>query len=123
MFIRSIWYDFPITVFFDWWAEFVSNSDKKLLHWNSILASLNIFCELYNWPKDSRKNLFERSHRIDNEEFLVSRWAYVRDVLNRFQINSNKQETYVKQYSIYKLTRLKFRTSRSCSWILIQKGK
>ncbi len=73
MVIRSIWYNFPITVFFDWWAEFVSNSDKKLLHWNSILASLDVYCELYNWPKDSRKNLFERSHRIDNEEFLIPR--------------------------------------------------
>jgi len=105
MFIRSIWYDFPITVFFDWWAEFVSNSDKKLLHWNSILASLNVSCELYNWPKDSRKNLIERSHRIDDEEFLIPRWAYINSKPD-FLKEANDYSYY---YNFHRISTSKYR--------------
>ncbi len=77
MFIRSIGYDLPITVLFDWWAEFVSNSPSKLNQWNELLSILNTSCQLYSWPRDVRKNLIERSHRIDDEEFFSPRWDFI----------------------------------------------
>jgi len=77
MFIRSIWVDFHISVFFDWWIEFVSNSPDKLNQWNDLFSHLNTTCYLYDWPRDSRKNPIERSHKIDDEEFLIPRWYFI----------------------------------------------
>jgi len=93
MFIRSIWVDFHISVFFDWWIEFVSNSEKKLNDWNNLFSHLNTTCFLYDWPNDSRKNPIERSHKIDDEEFLIPRWHYINSKKD-FIIEASKYSYY-----------------------------
>ena len=79
MFIRNQWIWGKITVWFDWWVEFCSASDKKLAERNSILQVLDCIAYQYHWPKDVRKNLIERSHKSDDEEFYVPRWSYIND--------------------------------------------
>ena len=47
---------------------------------------LNIEFYTYYWPKDPRKNLIERSHRSDDEEFIIPRWYFInskKDFLKR----------------------------------------
>jgi hypothetical protein len=63
-----IWY---IHMHTDWWAEFFSNSDVKNKKWNHILKELDTDIDCYNPNWDIRKNLIERSHRSDDDEFLI----------------------------------------------------
>lgn len=52
-------------------AEFFSGSERKQEKWNHILALLDAKIDCYNPNWDIRKNLIERSHRSDDEEFLI----------------------------------------------------
>ena len=79
MFIRNQWVDWKMTIWFDGWSEFCSASDKKLAIRNDLLKTINCEVYQYEWAKDVRKNLIERSHRSDDEEFYVPRWAFIKD--------------------------------------------
>ena len=70
--LRYNWVSSFIHMHTDWWAEFFSNSEKKKLEWNNILKELDSDIDCYNPNWDIRKNLIERSHRSDDEEFLVA---------------------------------------------------
>ena len=63
--------DIPISIGMDNGAEFCLGSEKKLDDWNRSLAFLNASAWAYNPKWDIRKNLIERSHRTDDEEFFV----------------------------------------------------
>jgi len=78
------------SVFFDWWIEFVSNSPNKLKQWNNLFSHFNTTCFLYDWPNDFMKNPIERSHKIDDEEFLIPRWYYI-----------NSKEDFINEASRY----------------------
>jgi hypothetical protein len=58
---------------FDGGVEFCSASEKKLASWQKRLSPLNVELYQYEGPKDPRKNLIERSHRTDDEEFYIAR--------------------------------------------------
>jgi hypothetical protein len=123
MFIRSIWFSIPISVFFDWWAEFVSNSPSKLQQWNSLFSFLNTSCFLYDWPRDPRKNLIERSHRIDDEEFFIPRWSFI----NSKQSFLKEAYDYWYYYNFERVSSSKYRYWKtpysivSSSWIHFHK--
>ena len=69
--LRYCWITGFIHMHTDWWAEFFSNSEKKQWEWNNILKELDTDIDCYNPNWDIRKNLIERSHRSDDEEFLI----------------------------------------------------
>lgn len=69
--LRYHWITWYIHMHTDWWAEFFSNSDVKKEKWNSVLKELYTDIDCYNPKWDIRKNLIERSHRSDDEEFLI----------------------------------------------------
>ena len=69
--LRFHWIRGHINMHTDWWAEFFSNSDRKKKEWNNILKELDSDIDCYNPNWDIRKNLIERSHRSDDEEFLI----------------------------------------------------
>jgi len=52
-------------------VEFFSGSKKKQQEWNDILSCLDANIDCYNPNWDIRKNVIERSHRSDDEEFLI----------------------------------------------------
>lgn len=79
MFIRNQWIRGKIHVWFDWGTEFCWANEKKLRTWNKLLAVINCEAYYYDWPRDVRKNLVERSHRSDDEEFYVPRWSFISD--------------------------------------------
>ena len=79
MFIRNQWIDRKITIWFDWWSEFCSASEKKLAERNSILHTINCEAYQYEGSRDTRKNLIERSHKSDDEEFYAPRWYFIKD--------------------------------------------
>ncbi|MDP1710115.1 MAG: hypothetical protein Q8L28_00655 [bacterium] len=54
-------------------VEFCSGSPLKLSNWNSLLNILNAKAYAYNPYWDVRKNLIERSHRNDDDEWLIPR--------------------------------------------------
>ena len=62
---------FTIHLHTDGWSEFFSWSDHKQQEWNDILSLLDADIDCYNPNWDIRKNLIERSHRSDDEEFLI----------------------------------------------------
>lgn len=55
----------------DWGVEFFSGSERKQAEWNAILDIFDAEIDCYNPNWDIRKNLIERSHRSDDEEFLI----------------------------------------------------
>jgi len=57
--------------------EFCSGSPLKLSNWNSMLQILNAKAYAYNPYWDVRKNLIERSHRNDDDEWLVPRGGFM----------------------------------------------
>lgn len=69
--LRYHWIKWKIRMHTDWWVEFFSWSEKKQWEWNSILEQLDSNIDCYNPNWDIRKNLIERSHRSDDEEFLI----------------------------------------------------
>ena len=70
--LRYHWITWFIYIHTDWWAEFFSGSDRKQKEWNDVLKQLNANIDCYNPNFDIRKNLIERSHRSDDEEFLIT---------------------------------------------------
>lgn len=60
-------------------VEFCSGSPLKLSSWNSLLNILNAKSYAYNPYWDVRKNLIERSHRNDDDEWLIPRGEYITD--------------------------------------------
>ncbi len=63
-----------IIVGLDGGMEFFSASERKQELWNEHFTYLNTKFYCYNWPKDTRKNLIERSHLSDDSEFYIPRW-------------------------------------------------
>ena len=72
--LRRYWVTGKINMHTDWWAEFFSNSKTKQVEWNKVLRELDSSIDCYNPNWDIRKNLIERSHRSDDEEFLIPHW-------------------------------------------------
>lgn len=68
-----------ITVGEDNGVEFCSGSPLKLADWNILLSILNSNSYAYSPYWDIRKNLIERSHRNDDDEWLVPRGEYIKD--------------------------------------------
>lgn len=67
-----------ITIGQDNGVEFCSGSPRKALDWNNTLKPLNAAIYPYNPYWDIRKNLIERSHRTDDEEFFIPRGEFIR---------------------------------------------
>lgn len=62
-----------IVIGFDNGIEFCSGSEDKLADWNKVMEPLNASGYQYNPHFDIRKNLVERSHRLDDSHFLIPR--------------------------------------------------
>ncbi len=69
--LRSCWVTWKIQMHTDGGGEFFSGSEKKQKEWNNILSTLDAEIDCYHPNFDIRKNLIERSHRSDDEEFLI----------------------------------------------------
>lgn len=69
--IRALGHYHSITVYVDGGVEFCSASDKKLQEWNQYFAPLETTVIQYSGARDTRKNAIERTHRSDDEEFLI----------------------------------------------------
>lgn len=80
-YIRFTWnnWETNIVVGFDNGLEFCRGSEEKLANWNKILEPLNASGYQYNPHFDIRKNLIERSHRVDDSHFLVPRGLLLTD--------------------------------------------
>ena len=63
-------------------SEFFSGSEKKKKGWNDSLKLLNAEIYSYNPNFDVRKNLIERSHRTDDEEFFVPRGKFINNEIS-----------------------------------------
>ena len=72
-------YEQHIHVLTDNGAEFFSGSERKRDNWNKSLKLINADIESYNPGHDIRKNLIERSHKTDDEEFFIPRGRYLQD--------------------------------------------
>ena len=72
--IRCCGFTWYIRVHTDGWVEFFSGSDRKKQEWNDLLCLLDASIDCYNPNWDIRKNVIERSHRSDDEEFLIPFW-------------------------------------------------
>ena len=70
--LRYNWVTWVIHMHTDWGSEFFSGSERKQAEWNDILKELDADIDCYNPNFDIRKNLIERSHRSDDEEFLIA---------------------------------------------------
>jgi hypothetical protein len=70
-------WEMKITVGQDNGVEFCSGSPGKAIDWNNTLKPLNASIYAYNPYWDIRKNLIERSHRTDDEEFLIPRGEFI----------------------------------------------
>lgn len=71
--------DIEILIGVDNGSEFASGSKAKLDLINQILKPLNARIYNYNPNFDTKKNLIERSHRSDDEEFLIPRGEFIND--------------------------------------------
>ena len=82
---------------FYWWSE------RKEKEWNALLNIMN--AEIYSYEPwfDIRKNLIERSHKTDDEEFFIPRWEYI----------NSKKDFLIEAcwYSYY------YNNTRSHSWV------
>jgi len=68
----------PIRIGVDNGSEFCKGSAKKEAKWNKCLSVLNTKLYSYDSPKDVRKNLIERSHKTDDEEFFAPRGYFIK---------------------------------------------
>ena len=85
-------WDMKIVIGTDNGSEFFSGSERKKKEWNKLLNVLNAKIYSYEPGHDVRKNLIERSHRTDDEEFFVPRGFYInskKDFLLEAQTYSN----------------------------------
>lgn len=83
-FIRAmnIPHEQKITIGTDNGSEFYSGSKRKEAKWNKLLKLLNAKIYSYHPGFDVRKNLIERSHRTDDEEFFVPRGRFIKGKRN-----------------------------------------
>jgi len=72
-------WDTHITIGTDNGSEFYGGSKRKEEQWNTTLKFLNAHIYSYEPGFDIRKNLIERSHRTDDEEFLIPRGPFIYD--------------------------------------------
>jgi len=70
-------WDLRIIIGTDNGCEFFSGSERKNAEWNKLLNVLNAEIYPYEPGHDIRKNLIERSHKTDDEEFFVPRGFYI----------------------------------------------
>ena len=82
-----------IRVHTDGGVEFFSGSERKQWEWNTILAELDADIDCYNPNWDIRKNLIERSHRSDDEEFLIPFGASMK-TRKQFMVQSQEYSDY-----------------------------
>jgi hypothetical protein len=75
MYIRYLFnnWDTRITVGMDQGNEFCRGSERKLKKWNKTLALIDAEAYQYHLNNDIRKNLIERSHKTDDNEFYIPR--------------------------------------------------
>jgi len=85
--------DMKITVGMDNGCEFCMGSERKLKEWNDMFKPLNTHLYAYEPGKDVRKNLIERSHLSDDQEFFVPRAKFIND-RKSFLIEAKKYATY-----------------------------
>jgi hypothetical protein len=71
--------DRPINIGADNGSEFCLGSKEKLNNWNKSLKFLNANFWVYHPNWDIRKNLIERSHRSDDEEFYVPKGPFIKN--------------------------------------------
>jgi hypothetical protein len=83
----------PITIWMDWGTDFLSWSERKIAIYNKKIAYLNAEYYCYDWPKDTRKNLIERSHLSDDLEFFIPRW-YSINTKRSFLTEAAKYQEY-----------------------------
>ena len=91
--LRYHWINSYIHMHTDWGWEFFSNSEKKQKKWNDILNELNANIDCYNPNWDIRKNLIERSHRSDDEEFLIP-FGDIMTTREKFMSKAQKYNDY-----------------------------
>ena len=91
--LRYCWVTWYIHMHTDWWAEFFSWSERKQKEWNNILKELDADIDCYNPNWDIRKNLIERSHRSDDEEFLIAFGADMK-TKEQFMLRAQKYNDY-----------------------------
>jgi hypothetical protein len=91
--LRYNWVDWFINMHTDWWAEFFSNSNEKKGKWDNVLKELNANIDCYNPNWDIRKNIIERSHRSDDEEFLIPFWNDMK-TLDKFMYQAQEYNDY-----------------------------
>ena len=82
-----------ITIWMDWGTDFLSNSIIKLNKYNKKISYLNAEYYFYDWPKDTRKNLIERSHLSDDLEFFIPRWYFI-NTKRSFLTEATKYQEY-----------------------------
>lgn len=72
-------HDIHIQVGMDNGSEFCAGSERKEEEFNRLLKTMNASIYTYNPGHDIRKNLIERSHRTDDEEWYIPRGMYMTD--------------------------------------------
>lgn len=120
MFIRALCIDYRIRIWFDWWVEFCSASQRKLALRQEKLNPLNVEIYQYDWPKDIRKNLIERSHKTDDEEFYVPRSHKINDK-DSFLKEANNWFIYYNKYREHTWVLMNWLTpyEKLCSYSII----
>ena len=93
-------HDVQISIWMDWWTEFLSWSEKKIKQYNEHMKYLNTKYYCYNWPKDTRKNLIERSHLSDDLEFYIPR-GYSINTKRSFLKEATDYQNYWNFYRIH----------------------
>ena len=109
--IRYCWVVGHIRIHTDWWAEFFSWSKRKQDEWNSILALLNADIDCYNPNWDIKKNLIERSHRSDDEEFLIPFWESFK-TRQEFMIQAQEYADYWNKLRSHSWKWMEWKTPR-----------
>lgn len=91
--LRYCWVKNDIHFHTDCWSEFFSWSEKKQQDWNSVLKELDTDIDCYNPNWDIRKNLIERSHKSDDEEFLIP-FGNDMNTKERFMLQAQEYNDY-----------------------------
>jgi hypothetical protein len=107
--LRYNWVKWHIHMHTDWWSEFFSNSRRKEALWNNLLQELDADIDCYEPTWDIRKNLIERSHRSDDEEFLI---AFGEDFKTKddFMIKAQAYNDYRNKSRIHSWKGINWRT-------------
>ena len=109
--LRYHWVTWFIHMHTDWWAEFFSNSDKKKDKWNDTLKELDTDIDCYNPNWDIRKNLIERSHRSDDDEFLIPFGADMK-TKEQFMLQAQEYNDYRNNSRVHSWKWMNWKTPR-----------